>query len=72
MAICPSEQQRIGWEVCTLAVSRGRSLLHRDPEIVPWDQYPELFKTDPLTEQLTELRELPPGRPGHRRRGPAA
>ncbi|HJZ01499.1 MAG TPA: CBS domain-containing protein, partial [Streptosporangiaceae bacterium] len=43
-----------------LAVSRGRSLLHRGPEIVPWDQYPELFKTDPLTEQLAELRELQP------------
>src|SRR5580693_3314485 len=59
VAISPSEQQRIGWEVSELAVSRGRSLLHRGPEIVPWDQYPELFKTDPLTEQLTELRELP-------------
>ena len=60
VAICPSEQQRIGWEVCALAVSRGRSLLHRGPEIVSWDQYPELFKTDPLTEQLAELRELQP------------
>ena len=60
VAISQSEQQRIGWEVCALAVSRGRSLLHRGPEIVPWDQYPELFKTDPLTEQLAELRELQP------------
>ena len=60
VAISPSEQQRIGWEVSALAVSRGRSLLHRGPEIVPWDQYPELFKTDPLTEQLAELRELQP------------
>src|SRR3984893_695637 len=60
VAISPSEQQRIGWEVCALAVSRGRSLLHRGPEIVSWDQYPELFKTDPLTEQLAELRELQP------------
>jgi len=60
VAISPSEQLRVGWEVSALAVSRGRSLLHRGPEIVPWDRYPELFKADPLTEQLAELRELPP------------
>jgi CBS domain-containing protein len=60
VAICSSEQQRIGWEVCALAVSHGMSLLHRGSEIVPWDKYPELFKTDPLAEQLAELRELPP------------
>jgi CBS domain-containing protein len=60
VAICPSEQQRVGWEVCALAVSHGLSLLHRNPEIVPWDRYPELFKTDPVAEQLAALRELPP------------
>ena len=60
VAISPNERQRVGWEVRDLAVSRGRSLLHRGPEIVPWDRYPELFKTDPLTEQLAELRELEP------------
>ena len=60
VAICPSEQLRVGWEVSALAVSHGMSLLHRGSDIVPWDQYPELFKTDPLTEQLAELRELPP------------
>src|SRR5215472_4612195 len=60
VAISPSEQLRVGWEVSALAVSHGRSLLHRGPQIVPWDRYPELFKTDPLTEQLAELRELPP------------
>jgi len=60
VAICPSEQQRVGWEVCALAVSRGLSLLHRGPEIVPWDRHAELFKTDPVAEQLAELRELPP------------
>src|SRR5579859_2963783 len=60
VAISPNERQRVGWEVCDLAVSHGRSLLHRGPEIVPWDRYPELFKTDPLTEQLAELRELQP------------
>jgi CBS domain-containing protein len=60
VAICPSEQLRVGWEVSALAVSHGMSLLHRGSNIVPWDQYPELFKTDPLVEQLAELRELPP------------
>jgi CBS domain-containing protein len=60
VAICPSEQQRVGWEVCALGVSHGLSLLHRGPEIVPWDRHPELFKTDPVAEQLAALRELPP------------
>jgi CBS domain-containing protein len=60
VAISPSVQQRAGWEVSALAVSHGRSLLHRGPEIVPWDAYQDLFKTDPLTEQVAELRELQP------------
>jgi CBS domain-containing protein len=60
VAISPSVQQRAGWEVSALAVSHGRSLLHRGPEIVPWDTYQDLFKTDPLTEQVAELRELQP------------
>jgi CBS domain-containing protein len=60
VAISPSEQQRVGWEVSAFAVSSGRSLLRRGPEIVPWDRYPELFKTHPLAEQLAELRELQP------------
>jgi CBS domain-containing protein len=60
VAISSSEKQRVGWEVSALAISHGRSLLHRGPEIVPWDQYPELFKTDPLAEQVAELRELQP------------
>jgi CBS domain-containing protein len=60
VAISPSEQQRVGWQVSALAVSHGRSLLPRGPEIVPWDAHPELFKTDPLAGQLAELRELEP------------
>jgi CBS domain-containing protein len=60
VAISPSEQLRVGWEVSALAISHGRSLLHRGPQIVPWDTYPELFKTDPLGAQLAQLRELPP------------
>jgi CBS domain-containing protein len=60
VAIIPSEKRRVGWEVSALAVSRGRSLLHRGPEIMPWDAHPELFKADPLVEQLAELRDLQP------------
>jgi CBS domain-containing protein len=60
VAIIPSEKRRVGWEVSALAVSRGRSLLHRAPEIMPWDAHPELFKADPLVEQLAELRGLQP------------
>ena len=60
VAISPDEQRRVGWEVSALAVSHGRSLLHRGPTIVPWDRHPELFQTDPLAEQLVGLRELRP------------
>src|ERR1700691_2238035 len=60
VAISSSEQQRVGWQVSALAVSQGRSLLHRGPEIGPWDRYPELFKTHPLAEELAELRDLQP------------
>ena len=74
----PASNSGVGWEVSALAVSHGRSLLHRGPEIVPWDEYPELFKTDPLAEQLAELRELQPAdlatpsRACRRRRGQIA
>jgi CBS domain-containing protein len=60
VAIRPSEHRRAGWEVSALALSHGLSLRHRGPDIVPWDKYPELFKTDPLGEQLAELRDLQP------------
>ena len=60
VAIIPDDQRRVGWEVSALAVSYGRSLLHRGPTIVPWDQHPELFQADPLAEQLAGLRELRP------------
>jgi CBS domain-containing protein len=60
VAISPSEQRRVGWEVSALAIAHGRGLLQRGPMIVPWDQYPELFQTDPLAEQLAGLYELKP------------
>jgi CBS domain-containing protein len=60
VAIAPSEQQRVGWEVRAVAVTHGRVLLHRGTAIVPWDKAPELFQGDPLGEQLASLRELRP------------
>jgi CBS domain-containing protein len=60
VAISPSEQRRVGWEVSALAIAHGRGLLQRGPTIVPWDQCPELFQTDPLAEQLAGLYELKP------------
>jgi CBS domain-containing protein len=60
VAISPTERLRVGWEVSALAISHGRSLLHRGPDVVPWGRYPELFEADPLAEQLAGLRELRP------------
>src|SRR5580704_9738738 len=60
VAIVPTERLRVGWEVSALAISHGRSLLHRGPDVVPWDRYPELFQADPLAEQLADLRGLRP------------
>jgi len=60
VAIRPSERRRAGWEVSALAVSHGRSLLPRGPEIVPWDRHLKLFQADPLAGQLADLRELRP------------
>jgi CBS domain-containing protein len=65
VAISPYEHRRIGWQVTDLAVSRGLSLMHRAPEIVPWDRYPDLFQTDPVTDQLAGLRELRPADLAH-------
>jgi CBS domain-containing protein len=59
VAISPSERRRDGWEVSALAVSHGRTLLS-GPRIVPWDKYPELFRADPLAQELAGLRELQP------------
>jgi CBS domain-containing protein len=58
VAIRPNEQPRGGWEVCALAVARGRRF--RGPTIVPWHKYPELFQGGALADQLAGLRELRP------------
>jgi CBS domain-containing protein len=58
VAILPSERGRPGWEVAGLAIAHR--LRFRDPAIVPWDKYPELFQAGALAEQLANLRELKP------------
>ncbi|MGD0068877.1 MAG: CBS domain-containing protein [Streptosporangiaceae bacterium] len=60
VAIAPCEQQRVGWEVSTFAVTQGRGLLHRGTTIVPWDRDPELFQAGPLGDQLASLRDMRP------------
>jgi CBS domain-containing protein len=58
VAIKPAAQPRVGWEVAAVAIGHG--LRFRNPAIVPWDKYPELFQAGALAEQLTALRELKP------------
>jgi CBS domain-containing protein len=60
VAIAPSERVRDGWEVTSVALSRGRGLLDRGPNVVPWQQCHQLFEPGPLAEQLTSLREMAP------------
>jgi Mg/Co/Ni transporter MgtE len=60
VAIVPHERQRSGWEVSSIALRRDHMLRGHGPTIVPWDKCPELFKADPLAEQLTSLREMQP------------
>jgi CBS domain-containing protein len=57
VAIRPDEQQRVGWEVTTLAVTHRMRL--RGPAIVPWDKHPELFQAAGA-DHLNALRELRP------------
>jgi CBS domain-containing protein len=59
IAIAPRETRRSGWEVSTVAISRGRGFLSGGPAIVPWDQCRELF-TAPLDGQVAQLREMRP------------
>jgi CBS domain-containing protein len=58
VSVKAGEQPRAGWEVAALAVGHG--LRFRNPTIVPWDKYPELFQAGALAEQLAGLRELKP------------
>ncbi len=60
VAIVHRELARDRWQVAALAVTRGRVLRTRGPDIVPWEQCRELFEPGPLAEQLTSLREMAP------------
>ncbi|MGH3171055.1 MAG: magnesium transporter MgtE N-terminal domain-containing protein [Trebonia sp.] len=59
VAIGPSEQRRTGWEVTSLAISRG-ALRRGSPEIVPWTECRELFEAGTEYDQLAGLREMSP------------
>ena len=58
VAIARTRRGGTDWEVTSLAVSQGR--LPRSTLVVPWDQYPELFKSGELAEQIAGLRDLHP------------
>jgi CBS domain-containing protein len=60
VAIAHRELARDRWLVTAVAVTRGRVLRPRGPEIVPWEECRELFEPGPLAEQLTSLREMAP------------
>jgi CBS domain-containing protein/sporulation protein YlmC with PRC-barrel domain len=60
VAIVHRELARDRWQVTALAVTRGRMLRTRGPEVVPWERCRELFEPGPLAEQLTSLREMAP------------
>jgi CBS domain-containing protein/sporulation protein YlmC with PRC-barrel domain len=64
VAISHPELARNRWQVTSLAVTRGgrgvRVLGGHGPDIVPWQEYRQLFEPGPLAEQLTSLREMSP------------
>jgi CBS domain-containing protein len=60
VAIVQSEHRPGDWEVCALAVARGRGLRQRGTTIVPWEQFGDLFQAGPLAEQLAGLHEMQP------------
>jgi CBS domain-containing protein len=64
IGIAPRDTRRSGWEVTTIAITRGRALLGGafggGPAVVPWEKCRELFNADPASAQLTQLRNLEP------------
>jgi CBS domain-containing protein len=60
VAIAPTEKQRVGWEVSSVALAHSGRLRLRGTIIVPWDKHKELFQAGPLGDQLASLRELRP------------
>ena len=61
VAIACRDERRDGWVVTAVAIKHGRVLRGRGgPEIVPWQDVPELFDAGPAAEQLASLREMEP------------
>jgi len=65
VAIAHRKLSRDRWQVTAVAVTKGRVLRTRGPEIVPWQDCRQLFEPGPLAEQLTSLREMAPADLAH-------
>jgi CBS domain-containing protein len=65
VAIAHRELSRDRWQVTAVAVTKGRVLRTRGPEVVPWQDCRQLFEPGPLAEQLTSLREMAPADLAH-------
>ena len=65
VAIAHRKLSRDRWQVTAVAVTKGRVLRARGPEIVPWEDCRQLFEPGPLAEQLTSLREMAPADLAH-------
>jgi len=65
VAIAHRELSRDRWQVTAVAVTKGRMLRTRGPEVVPWQDCRQLFEPGPLAEQLTSLREMAPADLAH-------
>ena len=65
VAIAHRKLSRDRWQVTAVAVTKGRVLRTRGPEIVPWEDCRQLFEPGPLAEQLTSLREMAPADLAH-------
>ncbi len=60
VGIARSSTGRAGWEVAVLAIGQRRGLLRPTGEIVPWDSYPDLFRTAEAGQRIAGLRDLNP------------
>ncbi len=65
VAIAHRKLSRDRWQVTAVAVSKGRVLRTRGPEVIPWEDCRQLFEPGPLAEQLTSLREMAPADLAH-------
>lgn len=60
VGITRSSRGRGGWEVSVLAIGQRRGLLRQTGGIVPWDRYPDLFKSADAGQQIAGLRDMNP------------